>query len=363
MERRHTQPGRARKCSSAPTLAARVALGLRDEQSPRRRNQSLPAPARGQSGRLVALGAEALATARTQDKPILLSIGYSACHWCHVMAHESFEDGATARLMNDLFVCIKVDREERPDLDKIYQLAHQALTRRGGGWPLTVFLGADDLTPFYAGTYFPKEARYGMPPFAYVLQQVRAFWDQRRDEVRTQNAVLREFLDDHGRSEASTATLTDASVHAAVAQIGQNFDHVHGGHLGAPKFPHCAELELLLDLSAQAGRHGRGRAPYARGQHVADETMVETHAAAHGRGRDPRSDRRWLLPLQRRRALGDSAFREDALRQCATAAAVCRAHDRRRCDARDARADRVAAARDDRTDGRLLRRARCGFRA
>jgi uncharacterized protein len=191
---------------------------------------------------------EALATARAQDKPILLSIGYSACHWCHVMAHESFEDGATARLMNDLFVCIKVDREERPDLDKIYQLAHQALTRRGGGWPLTVFLGADDLTPFYAGTYFPKEARYGMPPFAYVLQQVRAFWDQRRDEVRTQNATLREFLEDHGCSEASGGTLGDASLRAVVAQIGQNFDRVHGGHPGAPKFPHCAEMELLLDL-------------------------------------------------------------------------------------------------------------------
>ena len=220
-------------------------------------------------------GAEALATARTQDKPILLSIGYSACHWCHVMAHESFEDGATARLMNDLFVCIKVDREERPDLDKIYQLAHQALTRRGGGWPLTVFLGADDLTPFYAGTYFPKEARYGMPPFAYVLQQVRAFWDQRRDEVRTQNAVLREFLDDHGRSEASTATLTDASVHAAVAQIGQNFDHVHGGHLGAPKFPHCAELELLLDLSAKPAGFDAAETSRDRGPRVADETMVE----------------------------------------------------------------------------------------
>ncbi len=115
---------------------------------------------------------EALAAARAQDKPILLSIGYSACHWCHVMAHESFEDEATARVMNSLFVNIKVDREERPDLDKIYQLSHQALTQRGGGWPLTVFLSPDDLVAFYAGTYFPKDARYGMPPFTYVLEQV-----------------------------------------------------------------------------------------------------------------------------------------------------------------------------------------------
>src|SRR6185436_18612284 len=132
--------------------------------------------------------------ARVGDKPILLSIGYSACHWCHVMAHESFEDAATAAVMNELFVNIKVDREERPDLDKIYQLAHQALTGRGGGWPLTVFLTPDDLMPFYAGTYFPPEPRHGMPPFTYVLQQVRAFWDTRRAEVRAQNVSLAQFL-------------------------------------------------------------------------------------------------------------------------------------------------------------------------
>src|SRR5579863_284299 len=192
---------------------------------------------------------EALAAARAQDKPILLSIGYSACHWCHVMAHESFEDAATAQLMNEKFICIKVDREERPDLDKIYQLAHQALTRRGGGWPLTVFLAPDDHAPFYAGTYFPKDARHGMPPFAYVLEQVRGFWDQRRDEVRAQNATLREFLDHYGDSDASTGALNDAPIRAALAQIAQNFDPVHGGHLGAPKFPHCAEMELLLDIA------------------------------------------------------------------------------------------------------------------
>src|SRR3569832_2532648 len=121
---------------------------------------------------------DALATARAQITPILLSIGYSACHWCHVMAQERFEDEATARVMNARFVNIKVDREERPDLDKIYQLAHQALTRRGGGWPLTVILTPDDLVPFYAGTYFPKAARYGMPPFVHVLEQIRGFWDE-----------------------------------------------------------------------------------------------------------------------------------------------------------------------------------------
>jgi uncharacterized protein YyaL (SSP411 family) len=167
------------------------------------------------------------------------------------MAHESFEDEATARLMNEKFLCIKVDREERPDLDKIYQLAHQALTRRGGGWPLTLFLAPDDFAPFYAGTYFPKDARYGMPPFAYLLAQVRDLWDERRSEVRAQNAALREFLDQHDAGETHTGALDEAPIQAALAQIERNFDSVHGGHLGAPKFPHCPEMELLLDLGTE----------------------------------------------------------------------------------------------------------------
>jgi uncharacterized protein YyaL (SSP411 family) len=193
---------------------------------------------------------EALALARSRATPILLSIGYSACHWCHVMAHESFEDDETARVMNELFINIKVDREERPDLDKIYQLAHQALTRRGGGWPLTVFLTPDDHLPFFAGTYFPKQPRYGMPPFMYVLQQVRGFWDKQRDEVRAQNALLRDFLRDHGRDAATPNALTDAPIRAALMQIQGSFDQRYGGHQGAPKFPHCPEMELLLDLGS-----------------------------------------------------------------------------------------------------------------
>jgi uncharacterized protein YyaL (SSP411 family) len=192
--------------------------------------------------------AEALALARAQNKPILLSIGYSACHWCHVMAHESFEDADTARVMNELFVNIKVDREERPDLDKIYQLAHQALTRRGGGWPLTVFLTPDDHLPFYAGTYFPKTPRYGMPPFVHVLQQVRGYWDQRRDDVRAQNLMLGDFLRNYGREAASTDVLTDGPIRSALEQIEHSFDTQFGGHVGAPKFPHCPEMELLFDL-------------------------------------------------------------------------------------------------------------------
>jgi uncharacterized protein len=197
----------------------------------------------------------ALAAAREQNKPLLLSIGYSACHWCHVMAHESFEDEATARVMNDLFVNVKVDREERPDLDKIYQLSHQALTQRGGGWPLTVFLSPEDLVPFYAGTYFPKDARYGMPPFAYVLEQVRGFWDSRRDDVRAQTAALADFLRNYDRSDAPATALDDTPIRSALAQIASAFDAEHGGHRGAPKFPHCPEMELLLDLE-QLSRDG-----------------------------------------------------------------------------------------------------------
>ena len=124
-------------------------------------------------------GDEALTLARQLDKPILLSIGYSACHWCHVMAHESFEDEATGAVMNELFVNIKVDREERPDIDKIYQTAHQLLTQRGGGWPLTVFMDPQDHLPFFAGTYFPPQPRHGMPAFVDLCRKIREYYDQR----------------------------------------------------------------------------------------------------------------------------------------------------------------------------------------
>ena len=139
-------------------------------------------------------GAEALDKARRENKPILLSVGYSACHWCHVMAHESFEDPETAALMNELFVNIKVDREERPDIDKIYQTAHSLLTRRPGGWPLTVFLTADDRVPFFAGTYFPDEPRHNMPSFRDLMQRVHDFLANNETDIREQNTQLVEAL-------------------------------------------------------------------------------------------------------------------------------------------------------------------------
>ncbi|HEX6977709.1 MAG TPA: thioredoxin domain-containing protein [Alphaproteobacteria bacterium] len=194
-------------------------------------------------------GEAALAEARATGKPILLSIGYAACHWCHVMAHECFEDTATAAAMNAQFVNIKVDREERPDLDRVYQLAHQALTGRGGGWPLTVFLDPQDLTPFFAGTYFPREPRYGMPGFAQLLLRLRAAFDQQRDALRTQNAELRDWLARVG-DDAPGARPDAAPLRAALARIARRHDPDHGGSLGAPKFPHAGELALLLDEAA-----------------------------------------------------------------------------------------------------------------
>src|SRR5437867_4944053 len=138
-------------------------------------------------------GDEALSRARRESKPILLSIGYSACHWCHVMAHESFEDEHVASLMNDLFVNIKVDREEPPDLDQIYQTAHAMLTRRSGGWPLTMFLTPDQ-EPFFGGTYFPKASRYGLPGFADLLPRIAAAYREQGSAIAEQNARLKAAL-------------------------------------------------------------------------------------------------------------------------------------------------------------------------
>ena len=132
--------------------------------------------------------------ARERDVPLLVSIGYSACHWCHVMAHESFEDPDTAEVMNRLFVNIKVDREERPDLDRIYQTSHMLLTQRPGGWPLTLFLTPDDQVPFFAGTYFPREPRHGLPAFKDLLEHIAEVCEQRADDIRQQNRSLVEAL-------------------------------------------------------------------------------------------------------------------------------------------------------------------------
>ena len=196
----------------------------------------------------------ALRAARESGRPILLSVGYSACHWCHVMAHESFEDDATAQVMNELFVNVKVDREERPDLDKVYQTSHQLLTRRAGGWPLTVFLTHDELLPFFAGTYFPKAPRFGMPAFTDLLRNVAAYYAGRRREARGNGKAVQEMLGKIAAPGAAFAgELDEQPLANTVEQMQAAFDPVHGGTQGAPKFPRPADMELLIRRAAQPG--------------------------------------------------------------------------------------------------------------
>jgi uncharacterized protein YyaL (SSP411 family) len=190
-------------------------------------------------------GDEALARARDEDRPILLSVGYSACHWCHVMAHESFEDPHIAAIMNRLFVNIKVDREERPDIDQIYQTAHQLLTRRAGGWPLTMFLTPDQ-RPFFGGTYFPKTPRYNLPGFGELLERVAAAYREQAEAIAGQNAELVALLQRTLPSPAPDVALHAAPREAAVQELKEQFDSQHGGLGSAPKFPHPYELELCL---------------------------------------------------------------------------------------------------------------------
>jgi uncharacterized protein YyaL (SSP411 family) len=244
-------------------------------------------------------GPGALDKARRENKPILLSVGYSACHWCHVMAHESFEDPETAELMNRLFINIKVDREERPDIDKIYQTAHSLLTQRTGGWPLTVFLTPDDQVPFFAGTYFPNEPRHGMPSFADLMQRVRNFLAEHEDEIRTQNTSLVNALASISDAGTAAASLHGAPLDTARQQLEHSFDERHGGFGQAPKFPHPTNLERLL-------RHWAGTAMAAgiadrRALHMAVFTLEKM---AQGGMNDQLGggfcrysvDERWMIP-------------------------------------------------------------------
>lgn len=191
-------------------------------------------------------GPEALDRAKREQRPIFLSIGYSACHWCHVMEHESFENQAIAQLMNDNFVCIKVDREERPDLDHIYMSAVQLLTGRGG-WPMSVFL-TSDLQPFYGGTYWPPTSQMGMPGFDQVLLAVADAWKNRRQQAIEQAAELTTHITRLAELPQSGEPLSAALIEHAGESLERSFDHRHGGFGGAPKFPHPMDLQLLLRL-------------------------------------------------------------------------------------------------------------------
>jgi uncharacterized protein YyaL (SSP411 family) len=189
-------------------------------------------------------GEEALARAGDLDRPILLSIGYAACHWCHVMERESFEDEATARVMNERFVCVKVDREERPDLDSVYMDAVVALTG-SGGWPMTVFLTPEG-EPFFGGTYFPPEPRHGLPAFTQLLHAVADAWEGRRDDVRRSGANLAEHIRSSSRLQPSGEPLAEEILAEAERNLRAVFDPTWGGFGRAPKFPPAPVLELLL---------------------------------------------------------------------------------------------------------------------
>ncbi len=260
----------------------------------------------------------AFAAARERDVPILLSVGYAACHWCHVMAHESFEDPGTADLMNARFVSIKVDREERPDIDAVYMEATQALTGQGG-WPMTVFLDHAGRA-FVAGTYFPPVAHGGMPSFTDVLRAVDRVWRLDRGRIAGVAGQLHAALEDRRALEeraapgessapsgvpARTATLDD--VVAAVDSLAADFDAARGGFGGAPKFPPSMVLEFLLRADALLRASGRG-----------DDralAMACGHDAGNGPRRDVRPAGRRVRAVQRGRRLGRAALREDALRQ------------------------------------------------
>jgi len=237
-------------------------------------------------------GDEAFAQARTEDKPIFLSVGYSSCHWCHVMAHESFEDPATAEIMNRLFVNVKVDREERPDVDAVYMQAVQALTGQGG-WPMSVWLTPDG-RPFYGGTYFPDQDRHGMPAFAKVCEVVAQAWDDQRDDVEGQAAKLTEAIDERVLRPSTSDGLDAATLAAAAHNAGAGFDRQWGGFGRAPKFPQAMTIDFLcrelvrtdapeiremittsLDAMAAGGIHDQLGGGFAR--YSTDETWLVPH--------------------------------------------------------------------------------------
>lgn len=196
-------------------------------------------------------GPEALEKAKREDKPMLVSIGYSACHWCHVMEHESFEDERTAAVMNERFVNIKVDREERPDLDSIYMTAVQAMTGNGG-WPLNVFVTPDGV-PFYGGTYWPPEDRTGLPGFTKVLEAVSDAYQNRRDEVLENAEQIREYLTKATQATPQAGDLKPAILDEALRGLSRSFDGENGGFGGAPKFPQPATLEFLARYCRRTG--------------------------------------------------------------------------------------------------------------
>ena len=239
--------------------------------------------------------------------PILLSVGYAACHWCHVMAHESFEDDATAAVMNKLFVNVKVDREERPDVDTIYMSALHVMGEQGG-WPLTMFLTPEG-KPFWGGTYFPPQSRYGRPGFTDVLHGLSDAWKNKRNEVTQNVTALVDGLKKREASSPGGPDQTPALLDRIAKHLAGAFDMTHGGLRGAPKFPQSSILELIWRAWVRGGTQGPLTTP------AAAERRHRVGFDRHEPGRHLRSSRRRLRPLFDRRTLAGAAFREDALRQ------------------------------------------------
>ena len=188
---------------------------------------------------------EAFKKAEQEDKPIILSIGYSACHWCHVMAHESFEDEATADIMNKFFINIKLDKEERPDLDKIYQMSQTIITGKTGGWPLTVFMTPKKL-PFFAGTYFPDTERHGLPSFKDILTRVNEFYLDKKKDIELQNIQIKNIFSSLNNCQISENIINDDLMKTVKSELLASIDKVHGGFGSAPKFPHANNLDFLI---------------------------------------------------------------------------------------------------------------------
>jgi uncharacterized protein YyaL (SSP411 family) len=271
-------------------------------------------------------GPEALKRAKEFGRPIFLSIGYSACHWCHVMEHECFEDAGIAKYLNEHFVAIKVDREERPDLDSIYMTALQAMTREGGGWPLSVWL-TPDLKPFYAGTYFPPDDRYAphRPSFPQLLRAIVDAWQNRRAEIEKQSSAVVEFLRAAGEIESAAGELSAEVLQGARTALQRTFDPVHGGFGQAPKFPHALELRLLLRIWK---RFGANDALHMARMTLDKMAMGGIYDQVGGGFHRYSTDARWLVPhfekmlydnalltsayVEAWRATGEAAYREVA---------------------------------------------------
>ncbi len=189
---------------------------------------------------------EAFIKAREQDKPIMLSIGYSACHWCHVMAHESFEDIETANFLNNNFINIKVDREERPDIDKIYQMSQSIITGKNGGWPLTIFMDNDKF-PFFGGTYFPKEDKYGLPSFKQILKRVVHFYKNNKKDIQSQNINVLNIFNKLQERENVEKKIDNDIINEVKLQLDSSFDTINGGFGSSPKFPHFPSLSFCIN--------------------------------------------------------------------------------------------------------------------